>query len=55
MPEVTDKLNNRMLYRVHLIGARFELTTSVVIDTDCIDHDGPYQYSIIIAYIPDIK
>jgi hypothetical protein len=32
---VTDKLEHVMLYRLHLTWAGFELTTSVVIGTDC--------------------
>jgi hypothetical protein len=50
--EVTDKLDHKVLYQVHLALAGIELTTLVVVGTDYIgsskiqqpyanDHDGP--------------
>jgi hypothetical protein len=36
MPNVTDKLYRIVLYREQLARVGFELTTSVVIDIDCI-------------------
>jgi hypothetical protein len=40
LSQVTDELYHIMLNRVHLVWARFELITLVVIGTDCI---GSYK------------
>jgi hypothetical protein len=44
MPNVTDKRYHIVLYRIQLTRVGFELTTSVVIGTDCI---GSYTLSVI--------
>jgi hypothetical protein len=40
LSQVTDKVYHMMLYRVYLVWVGFELTTLVVISTDCI---GSYK------------
>ena len=49
LPQVTDKLYHIILYWVHLVWARFKLTTLVVIDTDCIDNCKSNYHTITLA------
>ena len=52
LPQVTDKLDHIMLYTPS--WSRFELTTSVVIGTDCIDSCKSNSYTIMATTTPAI-
>ena len=47
--QVTDKLYHLLLYQVHLVWAGLELTTLVVISTDCIGSCQSKYHTIMTA------
>jgi hypothetical protein len=53
LPQVTDKLYHIMLYT--LPWSRFELTTTVVIDTDCIGSCKSNYHAITATTVPDMN
>ena len=50
--QVTDELFHIMWHQVHLAWAGFELTTLVVIDTDCIGSCKSNYHTITITTAP---
>jgi len=52
LSQVTDKFNHIMLYQTHLACAGFELTTLVVIGTDCIGSFKSNYHTITTTMAP---